>query len=243
MRILLADDDVSLGNFIRKGLESEQHQVYLSHSGDEVDYLVTNQDYDLLILDLNLPRMDGVQILRRIRSQNNNLPVLVLTARNKVEDRVTLLDLGADDYLVKPFSFSELSARVRALLRRRSRPIEQILRVADLELSRVDRRVTRAGKQIELSPKEYSLLEYLMSNVGRNVTRTMILERVWQHSFDTNTNVVDVYINYLRKKIDENATLKLIRTVRGVGYSVSDGSDAAQDDAPEPDKITTSPAS
>jgi DNA-binding response OmpR family regulator len=243
MRILLADDDVSLGNFIRKGLESEQHQVYLSHSGDEVDYLVTNQDYDLLILDLNLPRMDGVQILRRIRSQNNNLPVLVLTARNKVEDRVTLLDLGADDYLVKPFSFSELSARVRALLRRRSRPIEQILRVADLELSRVDRRVTRAGKQIELSPKEYSLLEYLMSNVGRSVTRTMILERVWQHSFDTNTNVVDVYINYLRKKIDENATVKLIRTVRGVGYSVSDGSDAAQDDASEPDKITTRPAS
>jgi DNA-binding response OmpR family regulator len=187
--------------------------------------------------------MDGVQILRRIRSQNNNLPVLVLTARNKVEDRVTLLDLGADDYLVKPFSFSELSARVRALLRRRSRPIEQILRVADLELSRVDRRVTRAGKQIELSPKEYSLLEYLMSNVGRSVTRTMILERVWQHSFDTNTNVVDVYINYLRKKIDENATVKLIRTVRGVGYSVSDGSDAAQDDASEPDKITTRPAS
>jgi DNA-binding response OmpR family regulator len=243
MRILLADDDVSLGTFVRKGLEAEQHQVYLSHSGDEVDYLVTNQNYDLLILDLNLPRMDGVQILRRIRSQNNNLPVLVLTARNKVEDRVTLLDLGADDYLVKPFSFSELSARVRALLRRRSRPIEQILRVADLELSRVDRRVTRAGKQIELSPKEYSLLEYLMSNVGRNVTRTMILERVWQHSFDTNTNVVDVYINYLRKKIDENATLKLIRTVRGVGYSVSDGSDAAQDDASEPDKITTRPAS
>ncbi|MFL6437783.1 MAG: response regulator transcription factor [Terriglobales bacterium] len=243
MRILLADDDVSLGTFVRKGLEAEQHQVYLSHSGDEVDYLVTNQNYDLLILDLNLPRMDGVQILRRIRSQNNNLPVLVLTARNKVEDRVTLLDLGADDYLVKPFSFSELSARVRALLRRRSRPIEQILRVADLELSRVDRRVTRAGKQIELSPKEYSLLEYLMSNVGRSVTRTMILERVWQHSFDTNTNVVDVYINYLRKKIDENATVKLIRTVRGVGYSVSDGSDAAQDDASEPDKITTRPAS
>ena len=240
MRILLADDDVSLGNFIRKGLEAEQHQVYLSHSGDEVDYLVTNQDYDLLILDLNLPRMDGVQILRRIRSQNNNLPVLVLTARNKVEDRVTLLDLGADDYLVKPFSFSELSARVRALLRRRSRPIEQILRIADLELSRVDRKVTRAGKPIELSPKEYSLLEYLMSNVGRNVTRTMILERVWQHSFDTNTNVVDVYINYLRKKIDENATLKLIRTVRGVGYSVSDGSDAVQDDDAETAKITTS---
>jgi two-component system, OmpR family, copper resistance phosphate regulon response regulator CusR len=241
MRILLADDDVSLGNFVRKGLESEQHQVYLSHSGDEVDYLVSNQEYDLLILDLNLPRVDGVQILRRIRSQNNNLPVLVLTARNKVEDRVTLLDLGADDYLVKPFSFAELSARVRALLRRRSRPIEGTLRIADLELSRVDRRVTRAGKEIELSPKEFLLLEYLMSNIGRKLTRTMILERVWHHSFDTNTNVVDVYINYLRKKIDENVTPKLIRTVRGVGYTVSDGSDPSQDDAPDPAKVGTNP--
>lgn len=241
MRILLADDDVSLGSFVRKGLEAEQYQVYLSHSGDEVDYLVTNEDYDLLILDLNLPRMDGVQILRRIRSQNSKLPVLVLTARNRVEDRVTLLDLGADDYLVKPFSFSELSARVRALLRRRSRPIEDTMRVADLELSRVERRVTRAGKEIELSPKEFSLLEYLMSNVGRKLTRTMILERVWHHSFDTNTNVVDVYINYLRKKIDENATPKLIRTVRGVGYTISDGVDPSQDDAPEPTRARTSP--
>lgn len=223
MRILLAEDDVSLGNFVRKGLEAEQHQVYLSHAGDEVDFLLSTQEYDLLILDLNLPRVDGVQILRRMRSANNNTPVLILTARSKVEDRVSLLDLGADDYVVKPFSFSELSARVRALLRRRAKPMEDKLQIADLELNRVDRRVTRAGKDIELSPKEYALLEYLMSNAGRKVTRTMILEHVWQHSFDTSTNVVDVYINYLRKKVDGNLEPKLIRTVRGVGYVLSDG--------------------
>lgn len=241
MKILLAEDDVALGNFVRKGLEAEQHQVDLSHSGDEVEYLLSNQEYDLLVLDLNLPRVDGVQILRRVRSQNNSLPVLVLTARNKVEDRVAMLDLGADDYLVKPFSFAELSARVRALLRRRSRPVQGSMRVADLEVNRVERTVTRAGKEIDLSPKEFALLEYLMANAGRKVTRTMILERVWHHSFDTTTNVVDVYINYLRKKIDENLTPKLIRTVRGVGYTVSDGTDAS-DDSSKPAKAVVNSA-
>jgi|SRR5690348_16349992 len=229
MRILLAEDDVSLGNFVRKGLEAAQHQVSLSHAGDEVDFLLSTQEYDLLILDLNLPRIDGVQILRRMRNANNNTPVLVLTARSKVEDRVTLFDLGADDYLVKPFSFSELSARVRALLRRRAKPMEESLRIGNLELNRVDRRVTRGGKEIELSPKEYALLEYLMTNAGRNVTRTMILKQVWQHSFDTSTNVVDVYINYLRKKVDANLELKLIHTVRGIGYVLSDGMEFSAD--------------
>ncbi|HET9743434.1 MAG TPA: response regulator transcription factor [Terriglobales bacterium] len=231
MKILLAEDDVSLGKFVCKGLEAEQHQIFLSHSGDEVEYLLENQEYDLLILDLNLPRVDGVQILRRLRANKNSLPVLILTARNKVEDRVTLLDLGADDYLVKPFSFSELSARVRALLRRRSRPLTPTLRVADLELNRVERRVTRAGKEIELSPKEFALLEYLMVNTSRKVTRTMILEHVWHHSFDTNTNVVDVYINYLRKKIDGESPVKLIRTVRGIGYVLADNSESSADSA------------
>ena|SRR5690242_7807417 len=243
MRILLAEDDVSLGNFVRKGLEAEQHQAYLSHSGDEVDYLLSTQEYDLVILDLNLPRVDGVQILRRMRSSNNTTPVLVLTARSKVEDRVALLDLGADDYLVKPFSFSELSARVRALLRRRAKPLQDKLRIADLELSRVDRRVTRGGKEIELSPKEYALLEYLMTNAGRRVTRTMILEHVWQHSFDTSTNVVDVYINYLRKKVDGNLEPKLIRTVRGVGYVLSDGMEFAAGDTDEATKAAPSKVS
>jgi DNA-binding response OmpR family regulator len=242
MRILLAEDDVSLGNFVRKGLEAEQHQVYLSHAGDEVDFQLSTQEYDLLILDLNLPRVDGVQILRRMRNASNNTPVLVLTARSKVEDRVALLDLGADDYLVKPFSFSELSARVRALLRRRAKPIEDTLRIADLELNRVDRRVTRGGKEIELSPKEYALLEYLMANAGRKVTRTMILERVWQHSFDTGTNVVDVYINYLRKKVDGNLEPKLIRTVRGVGYILSDGMEFSTADSDESPKAAPSAA-
>jgi DNA-binding response OmpR family regulator len=222
MRILIAEDDIPLGNFLCKGLEAELHQVYVSHSGDEVDYLVENQQYDLLILDLNLPRVDGVQILRRVRTHNDSLPVLVLTARNKIEDRVSLLDLGADDYLVKPFSFSELSARVRALLRRRSRPVQGNLRVADLELNRSERRVTRGGREIDLSPREFALLEYLMSNAGRRVTRAMILERVWHHSFEINTNVVDVYINYLRRKVDDHLNPKLIRTIRGVGYVLAE---------------------
>lgn len=229
MRILLAEDDVSLGNLVRQGLEAEEHQVHLSRSGDQVDFLLSTQEYDLLILDLNLPRIHGVQILRRMRNANNNTPVLILTASSKVEDRVTLLDLGADDYLVKPFSFSELSARVRALLRRCAKPPEEILRIADLELNRVERRVTRRAKEIELSPKEYALLEYLVSNAGRKVTRTMILESVWQQSSDTNTNVVEVYINYLRKKVDGNREPKLIHTVRGVGYILSDGMEFSGD--------------
>jgi len=235
MRILVAEDDVSLGNFVSKGLEAEQHQVYVSHSGDEVDYLVSNEQYDLLILDLNLPRVDGVQILRRVRAHNDSLPVLVLTARDKIEDRVSLLDLGADDYLAKPFSFSELAARVRALLRRRSRPVEDILHVADLQMNRTEHRVTRSGREIDLSPKEFALLEYLMSNAGRKVTRAMILERVWHYSFDTSTNVVDVYINYLRKKIDGRSSLKLIRTARGIGYVLSDSEVQVGDAHPEDD--------
>jgi DNA-binding response OmpR family regulator len=234
MRILVAEDDVSLGNFVRKGLEAERHQAYLSRSGNEVDDLLKKQDYDLLVLDLNIPGIDGVQILRRMRASNNNTPVLVLTARSKVEDRVALLDLGADDYMVKPFSFAELSARVRALLRRRARRMEHTFRIADLELNRADRRVTRAGKEIDLSPKEYALLEYLMTNAGRPVTRTMILEDVWQHAFEASTNVIEVYINYLRKKIDGNLEQKLIRTVRGVGYVLSDGTEFAD----EPDDST-----
>ncbi len=229
MRILLAEGDVSLGTFVRKGLEADEHQVYLSHSGDEVDSQLSAREYDLLILDLNLPRIPGVELLRKMRSANDSTLVLVLTARSKVEDRVALLDLGADDYLVKPFSFAELSARVRALSRRRVKPRDEILRTADLELNRVERRVTRRAKEIELSPKEYALLEYLMSNAGREVTRTMILEGVWQHSSDTNTNVVEVYINYLRKKIDDTLEPKLIRTVRGVGYVLSDGMEFSGD--------------
>lgn len=225
MRVLVAEDDNALASFVRKGLEAEHYAVDIASDGEEAQYMAEEYDYDLVILDLTLPQTDGLHVLKRVRAKKSGLPVLVLTARSRVEDRVKGLDLGADDYLTKPFSFSELSARVRALLRRGSRPAESILRAEDLELNRVERTVKRAGRRIELTPKEFALLEYLMLNAGRRVTRTMIIEHVWNLSFDTMTNVVDVYINYLRKKVDEGFGHRLIRTVRGVGYQLGSGED------------------
>lgn len=220
MRILVAEDDHSLARFLRKGLEAEGYAVDVAADGDEARFLVEKCDYDLAILDVNLPLSSGLEVLSHIRRDKPTLPVLLLTALNKVEDRVKGLDLGADDYLTKPFSFSELAARVRALLRRGQRPAESALRVLDLELNRMERTVRRDTKKIELTPKEFALLEYLMLNARRRVTRAMIIEHVWNLSFDTATNVVDVYINYLRAKIDEGFTPKLIRTIRGIGYQL-----------------------
>jgi len=220
MRVLLAEDDKPVASFVQKGLDAEQYAVDLALDGEEARFMVDQFDYDLAILDLNLPRVDGLEVLKHIRGTKASLPVLILTGRSRVEDRVKGLDLGADDYLTKPFSFSELSARIRALLRRGNRPAEVALQVGDLELNRVERTVKRAGRPIDLTPKEFALLEYLMRNAGRCVTRAMIIEHVWNLSFDTMTNVVDVYINYLRKKVDEGFDTKLIRTVRGVGYQI-----------------------
>ena len=221
MRILVVEDDRPLASFIRKGLEAEHYAVDSAHDGEEARYMLQETDYDLAILDLGLPKLDGLEVLRSIRPQKPSLPVLVLTARSRIEDRVETLDTGADDCLNKPFSFTELSARVRALLRRGQASAESVLQIADLRLDRVQRRVERAGKRIELSSKEFALLEYLMRNAGRSLTRSMIIEHVWNLSFDTTTNIVDVYINYLRKKIDEPPAVKLIRTVRGVGYELA----------------------
>jgi DNA-binding response OmpR family regulator len=184
--------------------------------------MVAECAYDLVILDLNLPDLDGLEILKAIRAKQAGPPVLILSGRSRSEERIKGLDYGADDYLIKPFSFGELSARVRALLRRRNQPLELTLRVGDLEMDRAERRVVRGGRRIELTPREFALLEYLMRNVGRCVTRAMIIERVWNFSFDTMTNVVDVYINYLRKKVDDGCEQKLIRTIRGVGYQLGE---------------------
>ena len=218
MRILVAEDDASLSSFVKKGLEAEHYAVDIAREGDEAQYMAEQFEYDLLLLDLTLPGMDGLKVLQRVRTAKPSLPVLVLTSRSTVEDRVKGLDLGADDYLTKPFSFTELSARVRALLRRGVRPAASVLQVADLEMDRVERRVSRAGKRIELTVKEFALLEYLMRNTGHSVSRAMIVEHVWNLSFDSMTNVVDVYINYLRKKVDNGFGQHLIHTVRGVGY-------------------------
>ena len=222
MRILVVEDDAALASYIRKGLESEHYAVDVALDGAQGVAMACGVDYDLLILDLNLPKMDGISLLRELRPEKPQLPVLVLTARPRVEDRIHALDSGADDCINKPFSYSELSARVRALLRRGRPSVESVLQVGDLHLDRVERKVERKGRQIELTAKEFALLEYLMRNAGRRITRSMIIEHVWNINFDTNTNVVDVYINYLRKKVDEGSPSRLIHTVRGVGYELSD---------------------
>jgi len=228
MRVLIAEDDPALASFVKKGLEAEHYAVDTSADGEQARALAGEFNYDLIVLDLNLPRIDGVAILRYLRTRKPSVPILILTARNRVEDRVQCLDLGADDYVVKPFSFAELSARIRALLRRSHVPAESVLAVEDLKLDRVERRVERAGQRIELTSKEFSLLEYLMRNAGRRITRAMIIEHVWNLSFDTSTNIVDVYVNYLRRKVDDGFGKPLIHTIRGVGYELSNRSGREQ---------------
>lgn len=218
MRILIAEDDAPLASFIAKTFTAEGQITDIASTGEEALRRLNEASYDLLILDLNLPVIGGTQVLKNIRSNDENLPILILTATDYVAERVACLDAGADDYLTKPFSFSELSARVRALVRRKGRPVQTVLRIEDLEMDCVRRTVRRANKDIDLTPKEFSLLEYFMRNAGRRITRNMIIEYVWKLSPDTMTNVVDVYVNYLRKKIDDVAKVKLIHTVRGVGY-------------------------
>lgn len=220
MRILVAEDDAALARFLRNGLEAEHYAVDVAGDGEDARWMACESDYDLILLDLNLPKLDGLEALRRIRPKRPTVAILIITGRSRIEDRVQCLDAGADDCLVKPFSYSELSARVRALLRRRPEHVGVLLRVADLELDRVERTVQRAGKRIELTSKEFGLLEYLLRNAGHRITRNMIVEHVWNLSFDTGTNVVDVYINYLRKKVDAGYSPKLIHTVRGVGYEL-----------------------
>src|SRR5436853_4048802 len=221
MRILVAEDDSALASFVKKGLEAEHYAVDISADGEQARALASELDFDIIILDLTLPHLDGVSILRFVRTRKPSVPILVLTGRNRIEDRVQCLDLGADDYLMKPFSFSELSARIRALMRRSHVPAESVLSVGDLKLDRVERRVERGGKRIELTSKEFALLEYLMRNAGRRITRAMIIEHVWNLSFDTCTNVVDVYVNYLRRKVDDGFATRLIHTIRVVGYELS----------------------
>lgn len=228
MRILIAEDDAPLASFVAKALTEEEHQTEIAADGEAALAKLVAQPFDLLILDLNLPVLDGNEVLKRLRGRGSEIPILILTATDNVAERVACLDAGADDYLTKPFSYSELAARLRALYRRKGPPVQTVLRVQDLELDCVQRTVVRAGVPVELTPKEFSLLEYFMRNLGRQITRNMIIQYVWKLAPDTMTNVVDVYVNYLRKKIDENAKVKLIRTVRGVGYEF--GPSAHQDD-------------
>ena len=217
MRILVVEDEKRIADFLQRGLESAGYAVDTANDGATALDQVHATEYDLIILDLGLPDMDGLSLLNKIRNRKSSPPVLILSARDQVDDRVKGLEGGADDYMVKPFAFVELLARARALLRR-GQPTPERLQVGDLTLDCIRRRVTRAGDNIELAPKEFSILEYMMRNRGRPLSRTMIVERVWDMDYDGLTNIVDVYIRHLRSKIDDKFQGKMIHTVRGIGY-------------------------
>jgi len=221
MRVLVIEDDRKVASFIQTGLGQEGYSVDVLNDGEDAGEQARVIDYDAVVLDLMLPGRSGFQVLRDIRARKASLPVLILTAKDSLEERVTGLDAGADDYMTKPFALAELSARLRALLRRGS-VRETVLRVADLEMDSIHRKVRRAGTAIDLKPKEYALLEYLMRNADRPLTKTLIIEHVWDIHFDSVSNVVEVHINSLRNKIDKGFDVPLIHTVRGVGYVLTD---------------------
>ena len=227
MRLLIVEDDQKLAQFVARGLHAEGFTVELAADGQEGLSSVESDQFDLMILDLMLPKLSGSELLKRARRTNPSLPILVLSARDNMEDKVKHFEAGADDYLTKPFDFAELVVRVRALLRRT--PVERtdVILLSDLEVNRLTRQVRRGSQRIELTGKEYALLEYLLSSPSRVFSRSMILNHVWDQSFEGVTNIVDVYVRYLRKKVDEPFPVKIIHTIRGVGYCVrEDDADA-----------------
>ena len=218
MKVLIVEDEQKTGDYLKQGLSEAGFVADLARDGTDGLHLALTGDYDLVVLDVMLPRLDGWQVLREIRQKGKHLPVLFLTARDQVDDRVKGLEFGADDYLVKPFAFSELLARVRALLRRGRTSEPELFRIADLELDLLRRRVTRAGKRIDLTAKEFALLELLLRRQGEVLPRSLIASQVWDMNFDSDTNVIEVAVRRLRAKIDDDFEPKLIRTVRGMGY-------------------------
>ncbi|MGD0816109.1 MAG: response regulator transcription factor [Verrucomicrobiota bacterium] len=222
MRILVIEDERKVAEFVARGLRDQRFAVDVANDGQAGWEMASTCNYDLIVLDLMLPGLGGMEVLKRIRRRGSQVPVLILTARAGTPEKVEHFEAGADDYLTKPFAFDELLVRVKALLRRGSPDRSSVLRIGDLEIDRQKQQARRAGKRIELTPKEYSLLEYLSANPGRVISRTMIIEHVWDESFQGLTNIVDVYVRHLRSKVDDVYPHKLIRTVRGVGYCVSD---------------------
>ncbi len=218
MRILLVEDDVKVARFVRNGLKEEGFAVDVAEDGQQGLNFARDFDYDVIILDILLPKLDGISVLKSIRTRDPQTPVLMLTAMDTIEDKIRGLNKGADDYLTKPFAFEELLARIRALLRRKYRTASTLLRFQDLQADLVTHRVFRGEKEIQLTPKEFALLEFFLQNPGKILTRTAIAEHVWDYHFDSETNIIDVYMNYLRNKIDRGFRTKIIHTVRGVGY-------------------------
>jgi len=218
MRLLVVEDEKKVSGFIKKGLQEEGYAVDVAFDGKTGLQMAMDRVHDLIVLDIHLPGMDGLSLLHRLRTAKVSTPVLLLTVRANIEDKVLGLDAGADDYLTKPFAFQELVARIRALLRRQTEEKLPVLRFADLTLDPARRVVLRGARKIDLTAKEYALLDYFIRNPGRVLTRTMIVEHVWDYNFDSMTNIIDVYVNYLRRKIDSDREHKLIHTVRGVGY-------------------------
>lgn len=222
MRVLIVEDEVKVADFVARGLRAERFAVDVAYDGKGGWEMASMYSYDLIVLDLMLPGISGSEILKRLRRARNEVPVLILTASDSTAQKVEHFDAGADDYLTKPFAFAELLVRAKALLRRAPANRSSVLRAADLELDRLSQQVKRGGKKIELTSKEYALLEYLLANSGRVLSRTMIIEHVWDASFEGLTNIVDVYVRHLRSKVDDNFPQKLIRTVRGAGYCLSE---------------------
>ena len=221
--ILIVDEDAALANFLSQELQGEAFDVEVVHDGEAaLEALLGNQRQDLLIVDLNLPRLDGISLIRRVRPERPRLPMLVLTARSRVEDKVLAFQSGADDFMAKPFAFAELLARVRALLRRHSGSVPNVSAVGDLKLYREERRVERNGRRIDLTPREYSILEFMLRNVGKPVSRATLFEEVWKTPHEPSTNIVDVYMKYVRDKVDGPGERKLTHTIRGIGYEFRD---------------------
>lgn len=222
MRILVVEDEEKIANFIKRGLKEEGYVVDIAGDGEEGLYLALNHSFDLIVLDLMLPIKDGLTVCAELREKGKNIPILMLTAKSSTQDKVSGLDMGANDYITKPFAFEEFLARIRALLRSKNNAESTRLKIHDLDMDLLTHKVYRGGKEITLTAKEFSLLEYLMRNKGSIVTRTMITEHVWEINFDSFTNVIDVYINYLRNKIDKGYDKKLIYTVRSRGYTIKE---------------------
>ncbi len=218
MRILVVEDEKKVARFVQQGLEEEHYSVDIAHDGEKGLQMAQEMDYDLLIIDVMLPRQNGLDLTRAYREAKGSTPILMLTAKTATEDKVAGLDSGADDYLTKPFAFAELLARVRSLLRRGAKEKSTILSISDLELDTVTHKAKRGARSIDLTAKEYALLEYFLRNKERVLSRTIISEHIWDYNFDTGTNLIDVYVNHLRNKIDSGFERKLLHTVRGVGY-------------------------